>query len=118
MLHHRGFLGNLAVVVIQDCFCLNQYNVNFHAHLVSLLVANHHQLGFNKSVERHCKEFPTLILNPKMDDLCHIEMVLFIFDVLDDKGMSTSALELAGEFKEVLELFGFILVMITGTRTS
>jgi len=118
MLHHGGLLSNLAAVVIQDCFCLNQYNVNFHAHLVSLLVANRRQSGFDKSVEPRCKEFPTLILDPKMDDLRHIETVLFIFDALDNKGTSTSALELAGEFKEVLELFGFILIMITGTRTS
>jgi len=53
-----------------------------------------------------------------MDNLRRIETVLFIFDALDNKGTSMSALKLAGEFKEVLELFEFVLVMITGTRTS
>jgi len=53
-----------------------------------------------------------------MDELCRIKMILLIFDVLDDKGMSTIAFELAGEFQEVLELIGFILVRITRTRMS
>ena len=75
-------------------------------------------MGFDKSVEPCCEKFLTLIFNRNMDELCRIKMILLIFDVLDDKGMSTIAFELAGEFQEVLELIGFILVRITRTRMS
>ena len=118
MLHYGGLLGNLMAVVIQDRFCLNQHNVNIQAHPLSLLVTNRRQLGFNKSVEPHCKKFPTLIIDPKTDHLRQVKMMLFIFHALDDKGTSMTALELPGEFKKVLEFFGFVLVTITGTRSS
>jgi len=69
-------------------------------------------------VESRCEKFPTLIFDRNTDELHRIKTILLIFDVLDDKGMSTIAFELAGEFQEVLELVGFVLVRIMRTRMS
>jgi len=59
-----------------------------------------------------------LIFDRNMDELRCIKTILLIFDALDDKGMSTIAFKLAGEFQEVLELVRFVLVRIMRTRMS